>query len=193
MFEDDQIDLLFFPLEVERNKSLEKGNFRRCFGALAWDAEQNLRNTNWRRPARSLKTACPQAVGKIRREDTPAPSYGLSGDRDNSSAKRKVLMLYQPAAHLLGHDRLTRHRHLAHPLAIHPHSELTLPPEGQIDQFHSKAGVALVVLNHHGIMRFGTGQDPLYLFKRLTASLILSTLVHAKVSSRAYRPRSNSS
>ena len=78
------------------------------------------------------------------------------------------------------------------PLAVDPQTELAIVGGRQIDQFHFEAGAADMVLNDHTVMRFGTGHGPLYRFKPLTASIILFTIVHAKVSSRAYRPSSNS-
>jgi hypothetical protein len=77
--------------------------------------------------------------------------------------------------------------------SVYPHPKPALRGERQIDEFHFKAGAADVILNDHAIMRFGTGHDPFYLSKPLPASPILSVIVHAKVSSRAYRPRSNTS
>jgi hypothetical protein len=111
----------------------------------------------------------------------------------SSRPRGNVLMLYQPSAHLLGHDRLAGDRHLARPLTVDSHPELAIPRERQIDQFHFKAGAVDVILNDHAIMRFGTGDGSFYRFKPLAVSLILSPIVHAKVSSRAYRPRSNTS
>jgi hypothetical protein len=102
-------------------------------------------------------------------------------------------MPHEPPAHLPCHNRLTRHGHFAGPLAVDPDAELPLFRERQIDQFYFEAGSAHVILNYHALMRFGTGHDTLYRFNPLAASIILFHPAHAKVSSRAHRPRSNTS
>jgi hypothetical protein len=129
---------------------------------------------------------------------TGAGSFGCGGKQ----IRGKVLMPHEPAAHLPCHNRLTRHGHFAGPPAcravatpeagaVDPDAELPLFRERQIDQFHFEAGSAHMILNYHAIMRFGTGHDTFYRFNPLAASIILFPPVHAKVSSRAYRPRSN--
>ena len=65
--------------------------------------------------------------------------------------------------------------------------------KGKSDQLHFQTGAADMILNHHAIMRFGTGHDTFYFFNCLTARILLSHFMHAKVSSRAYRARSISS
>jgi len=80
-------------------------------------------------------------------------------------------------------SRFAANRHLARPSPIDPQAE---SPRRDKRQFDFKLGARLEVANDHAVVRFGTGNAPLYKPKANKARQKSKSPVHAKMHSPAY-------